>query len=208
MPKYILPFLLIVILSIGCSNINSVNSNYSQITQKDSLVLSQKLLNIYESDQKYRRLVASTIEKYGVNSLQIQDLSEKINSVDSINLLRVKSIIKRYGWIDAKTFGDKANAALFLVIQHAPLEERLHFLPIMKAAAEKGTILKKDLALLEDRNLLDQGKKQIYGTQLGFDNNTKRYYAFPIENEKKVDERRAEIGLSSMASYLSQWNIK
>lgn len=199
--------LLVVLLAVGCRNGSSSNSK-SQITPKEKLILTEKLAHVYDTDQKCRESVAETIDKYGDNSIQIRNLKVKMNEVDSLNLLTVKSIVKKYGWLDAKTVGDKANSALFLVVQHAPLKERLYFLSIMEEAAKRGGILKKDMALLADRNALDQGKKQIYGTQLWFDNNTKRYYAFPIENEEKVDERRAEVGLSSMASYLSQWNIK
>ncbi|MBU2266481.1 MAG: hypothetical protein KKB15_00015 [Bacteroidetes bacterium] len=46
------------------------------------------------------------------------------------------------------------------------------------------------MAKLEDRVAVDQGHK-TYGTQVGMDEKTEKYYVFPIENPKEVDKRRA-----------------
>lgn len=127
---------------------------------------------------------------------------------DSLNILVVKDIISKYGWISSKIVGEKANSALFLAIQHSSDADREYFLPLMRLAVKNNAASTKDLALLEDRVAINDGRKQIYGTQIGFDDKTNKYYVLPIDNPKKVDERRANVGLPSMASYLSQWNLK
>jgi hypothetical protein len=78
---------------------------------------------------------------------------------------------------------------------------------MMRAAVQDKKASSKDLALLEDRTALNQGKKQIYGSQLGRDDKTKKYYLLPLEDPGNVDKRRAKMGLIPIAEYLRQWGI-
>ena len=57
----------------------------------------------------------------------------------------------------------------------------------------------KNLALLTDRVLLAEGKKQLYGTQFTFVNGKLKPH--PIQDEANVDKRRAEAGLPPLAEY-------
>lgn len=208
MYKLLLCFLLFACLQFGCKPNSSVRTDLSELKRADSLKVAKQLMGVYEDDQKYRRLSMEAIEKYGVSSPQIQALSKKIHVADSANLAIVKSVIDKYGWLSASEIGDQPSATLFLVAQHAPLKERLHFLRYIQLAAKNGAIKKEYMAFFEDRVALDQGKKQIYGTQMGYDTVLKKYYLFPLENPKQVDERRAEFGLSPIAVQMAQWNIK
>ena len=47
-----------------------------------------------------------------------------------------------------------------------------------------------------------EGKKQIYGTQLTWNEKTRRYELYPIEDEEQVDLLRASVGLQPIAEYL------
>jgi hypothetical protein len=85
-----------------------------------------------------------------------------IKEKDSINLVEVKTILKTYGWLGRDIVGLFANAALFLVIQHAdPLTQKT-YLPMMRKAVTKGNARGADPALLEDRVALNEGRKQRY----------------------------------------------
>jgi len=46
----------------------------------------------------------------------------------------------------------------------------------MREAKKNGKAEGRDLALLEDRIAIGQGRRQIYGSQIGNDNDTKLYY--------------------------------
>ncbi|RAJ19756.1 DUF6624 domain-containing protein [Pedobacter cryoconitis] len=177
------------------------------ITNEKKQMLTKELNKVYEEDQKCRLLVSSTISKYGLKSVQILKIAKNMNRVDSLNIIIVKSIIKKYGWLGSETVGTKGNSAIFLVIQHSEKSDRAYFLPIMRDAVRKNRANKQDLALLEDRVATDQGKKQLYGTQIGLDTKTNNYYLMPLENPGKVDERRSKMGLIPIADYLSQWQI-
>lgn len=64
-----------------------------------------------------------------------------------------------------------------------------------------------DVALLEDRLALRQGKKQIYGSQVSLDNQSGKYYVENLQDPENVDKRRAAVGLPPLAEYLKQWGI-
>ena len=60
----------------------------------------------------------------------------------------------------------------------------------------------ENIAYLQDRVLVGEGKKQKYGTQT-----TEVDGAFrpsPIEDEEHVDERRKTLGMLPLAEYLKQ----
>ena len=131
-----------------------------------------------------------------------------IQEKDSINLIKVKNILDEVGWLGFDVLGDQGNSALFLVIQHSDIVTQEKYLPMMRDAVKKGNAHGSQLALLEDRVALRQGKKQIYGSQIGKDNETNKYYVSPLEDPDNVDKRRAEVGLGPLATYVSQWQIK
>lgn len=51
-----------------------------------------------------------------------------------------------------------------------------------------------------------QGKKQIYGSQVVFDAQGKPVF-YPIEDEKRGNERRASVGLPPIETYAKHFGI-
>ena len=78
----------------------------------------------------------------------------------------------------------------------------------MKEAVKQDKAKAADLALLEDRIAIKEGKKQIYGSQLKADSLTGEIYVLPLIDPENVDKRRAEIGLETMNDYLKLWGVK
>ena len=103
--------------------------------------------------------------------------------------------------------GEKGNSALFLVVQHAPLSTQEKYLPMMREAVKKGKARGTSLALLEDRVLMRNGKRQLYGSQVVTDPETSEKRFFPIEDVDNVDRRRAEVGLQPLAEYAQHFGI-
>jgi hypothetical protein len=93
------------------------------------------------------------------------------------------------------------------VIQHADLRTQEIYLPVLKEAVKRNAAKPGHLALLEDRVAMRKGLKQIYGSQIGTDEKTGKYYVYPIENPHQVDERRATVGLGPLSEYLKNWKI-
>ena len=164
--------------------------------------LTKLLEKVCADDQKYRLDEwNSTIQKYGTNSKQFIDLIKKMNLQDSINMSIVGNIIDKYGWLSKEQTSKEANEALFLVIQHAPLQSQLKYLPIMKRAADEKKARAADYALLVDRTNMYQGKFQIYGSQFNYDNKS-HIHIYPIYKEPYVNKRRKSVGLPPMEEYV------
>lgn len=170
--------------------------------------LVAKLDSIYTDDQKYRIQIGSVEKVFGNNSKEMRALWDTINYKDSLNLIQIKAILDTYGWLGSDVVGTQGSTTLFLVIQHSELATQEKYLPMMREAVKKGKASGGNLALLEDRVALRQGKRQTYGSQIGQDNETNLYYVLPLEDPDNVDKRRAEVGLPQLAVYVSRWNIK
>ncbi|MGE5437951.1 MAG: DUF6624 domain-containing protein [Syntrophothermus sp.] len=163
--------------------------------------------SVYSKDQKYRAHIHEIINTYGPNSNEVKVQNQVILKTDSANLIIVKEILDKRGWVGRDIVGRNGSNALFLVMQHSDLKTQERYLPMMQEAVKKGNLDRTNLALLEDRILIGQGKKQIYGSQIGINQETKKYYILPLEDPDNVDKRREEIGLGKLQNYVSQWGI-
>lgn len=169
--------------------------------------LANRLDSIYTEDQKYRRMIGDIEKKYGYESKEMKALWNTIRQKDSINLIKVTAILDQFGWLGADVIGGQGNTTLFLVIQHADQKTQEKYLPMMREAVKNGKASGSNLALLEDRVALGQGKKQIYGSQIYRDQKTSKYFVAPIEDEVNVNKRRASVGLGPLEDYVKHWNI-
>jgi hypothetical protein len=166
-----------------------------------------ELKQVLQDDQGLRGEIDSVSKKYGYNSPQMKQLWAEMSVKDSLNLIKVTAILDKYGWLGPDAVGNSGAITLFLVIQHADQGVQEKYLPMMREAVKNGKALGGNLALLEDRVALEEGKKQIYGSQVGRDEKTGKFYIRPIEDEINVDKRRASVGLPPLRNYVKQWNI-
>ena len=113
-------------------------------------------------------------------------------TLDGENIKRVEEIIAKYGYPGKALVGIPENRAAWIVIQHSSPQVIQKYLPMLREAVKNGDLDRQSLALTEDRNLMYQGKKQIYGSQF-FEVNGKPAF-WPIENSEKVNELRKEAG--------------
>lgn len=182
-------FLLLIFSSLSwcCSLAQAPKPQYNE--------LAARLTQILELDQKYRN---------GTDW-------EMMHKQDSLNLIEVEKVLNTYGWLGSEEVGKDGSSAIFLVIQHAELPTQEKYFPMMKDAVKNKKARPQDLALLEDRILMRQGKKQIYGSQINSTNGGKMI-VYPIEDPANVDKRRAEVGLPPMSKYLEHfdmvWNLE
>ena len=187
--------------------IEIVKSNKEKAEANLDKPLVAILDTIYQEDQKYRQQVEEIEEKYGWESDEMKAHWEIINEKDAINLIKIKKILDERGWLGTDVIGDQGNSTLFLVIQHSDLETQEKYLPMMREAVKKENAQASSLALLEDRVALRKGEKQIYGSQVGRDQETDEYYVLPLIDPDNVDKRRAEVGLGTIQDYISNWGM-
>lgn len=169
--------------------------------------LAALLDSIHEEDQGLRQQIEEVEAKYGRDSEEMQAHWRRMREKDSLNLIVVSRILDERGWLGQDVVGRTGNSTLFLVIQHADLPVQEKYLPIMRDAVKKGDARGSDLALLEDRVLMRNGKRQIYGSQIGRFPDTGEYYLSPLEDADNVDKRRAAMGLQPLATYLLNWDM-
>ena len=168
--------------------------------------LAAVLDTIYHEDQSSRHKIDSLQKKFGWKSEQVQSLLKPMMIQDSINLIKVKNIIDTYGWLGPDEVGKQGAQTIFLVIQHADSLTQVTYFPIMQEAVKKGKAKAQSLALLEDRILTNQGKEQIYGSQVRT-NEEGKFEFFPIKDEPNVNKRRASVGLDPLEEYAKYFGI-
>lgn len=163
--------------------------------------------SIYEEDQELRRQISKVEAEHGADSPRMQAHWEQIHQKDSMNLIVVERILNERGWLGPDVIGAKGNSTLFLVIQHADLVMQEKYLPMLRDAVSKRNARGADLALLEDRVLMRQGKRQIYGSQIAIDQASGEKYLSPVEDPDHLDERRSAVGLEPIADYLDRFGL-
>jgi hypothetical protein len=168
--------------------------------------LEDTLNKVYTDDQGSRLKIDSIEKRFGFQSPQMDSLWKVISDKDSVNLEIVTGILSRKGWLGPYEVGERASMAIFLVIQHSDSLTQVTWLPAMRTAVQQGKARAEDLALLEDRVLTEQGKGQLYGSQVKQGPDGKAAF-FPIQDEPNVNKRRAAVGLGPLEEYARYFGI-
>jgi hypothetical protein len=145
----------------------------------------------YDISLTLRQSVFRTIKKFGPKSKQVDSLNSLILRFDRTALERALYVIDTYGWLGKSQIGSVANQTLFLMVQHAENPQvRKKYFPMLEKSAKAGQSSMSDLASMQDRMLVDAGKKQLYGTQ-----RTLKGKVYPVEDLEHLNQRRREVGL-------------
>lgn len=149
-----------------------------------------------------RALDVSTREKL-VSAGELSDIEyhPEMKEVHIKNNARIKDIIQGNGWPLINQVGEEGSDAIWLLVQHAILDQEFqeNCIPLLEQAVAAGEAKGWHLAYLQDRVLCQQGKPQIYGTQ-----------HFLIEGKmtpketqepEKVNEKRARLDIWSQEEH-------
>lgn len=169
--------------------------------------LKLELEAMLEADQSLRILMDDAAKNHGVQSPEMAALWKRQAPIDAANLARIVGIIDSNGWPNRSSVGDKASDAVFFIIQHASESYQKKYFPMLRAAAAAGEALPKHVALLQDRILMTEGERQLYGSQLQ-QNAAGGWEYYPIEDEENVDRRRAEVGLPPLAENAKRFGFE
>ncbi|MFD8998685.1 DUF6624 domain-containing protein [Streptomyces abikoensis] len=118
---------------------------------------------------------------------------------------RLAEIMDELGWPTAGLVGADAARAAWLIAQHADrqLGVQRRALRLLEEAVAAGAAGPRELAFLRDRVLVNDGRKQIYGTQIaGVENGSP--VPWPCEEPERVDELRAAVGIEPFAAYVAR----
>ncbi len=182
-----------------------IEVNYDKPVQKE-------LLAIYEDDQEIRKDFMKIYTEKGSGHKLVDSIGKIMIYKDSLNLIKISKILDEKGWVGKDVVGAQANETLYLVIQHSPLQYQQKYLPMMREAVKKGNANSRNLAYLEDRIALREGKRQIYGSQIAINSITGKSHISPLQDPDNVDKRRAEVGLGPIANYAKKnglvWDVE
>ncbi|MFH8656966.1 DUF6624 domain-containing protein [Streptomyces afghaniensis] len=120
---------------------------------------------------------------------------------------RLSEIMDEYGWPTADLVGEEAARAAWLIAQHADrqLDVQRRALHLMQQAVSAGSAGPRELAFLRDRTLVNEGRKQIYGTQIaGVKDGSP--IPWPCEEPERMNELRAEVGIEPFDEYVAKFS--
>jgi hypothetical protein len=176
-------------------------------------ILKKQLDSILTSDQGIREYLYSRATESRKDSLSLLlGYSRKVldenagimKLIDSVNLVKVEAIIKKYGYPGKSLVGEPSNEAVFYVIQHTP-KKIPEYYKLIEKAGKNGELPYRYVAMMLDRKLTGQGKRQVYGTQ-GYSvmltdpqtgENKMFSYIIPIKNPGRVNQRRRKAGFDT-----------
>ncbi len=166
--------------------LTNYNKNVKPIKNYD---YCKALVNIRIKDASFYNLVYYSERvngKFSPITIAIWELKKKISRD---NIVKLDSLIEKYGWPPFSEYGYFAPIAVSIV-QHADLESQKRYLPIITDAYNQGEAYFNWVAMLTDRILLRENKPQIYGSQSIWHPHLGRYVLYAVEDPKKMNELR------------------
>jgi hypothetical protein len=176
--------------------------------------LKQELDSIYAVDQKWRSMLFDPRQRFRPDSLARAlgvtkeslptYIPRQMMRTDSLNIIRMRVILKQYGYPGKTLVGEPTNEAAWYVIQHSENIDK--YLPLIKKAANNGELPFYLYAQMLDRQLMREGKEQLYGTQaMGYNvtnpatgrREGQRPFVWPIKDAAGVNARRQKAGFKN-----------
>jgi hypothetical protein len=164
-------------------------------------------------DQIAAELVAMAAEDQRVRAELAADGSlfdgyhPRMEAVHVRNAARLVEIVDRIGWPTRPLVGEEASRAAWLILHHAIGNPDLQRqgLVWLTAAAVNGGVPPIEVAMLDDRIRVYEGRPQRYGTQFDWDED-RRLSPYPVEDPDRVDRWRAAVGLEPLAEAIRRCN--
>lgn len=179
-----------------------VHENWLRLYPQGGINYALGLVQIEFADQSSRSLLYDAIVNHGKESDEVKEQQNALRKSDSVNIAHFNDLVQVNGWPEISKVGESQMTSVFLVVVHADLDTKRKYLPYLKQSVDRGELPKRDWALFIDKMKKNEGEKQIYGTQLTYNESTGYYELYPVENEERLNERRIEMGLDSIETYL------
>lgn len=154
-----------------------------------------------DNPQGAYKAIAYEILKMSEVDQQMRKSGQWDSSIDVTHTQRMREIVELMGWPTRSKVGGHASEMAWLLVQHADHDRAFQraCLDLMKAQAADEVSL-ANMAYLEDRVRVGEGRSQLYGTQFYVDEAGK-FGPRPIEDLDHVDERRQAVGLQPLSDY-------
>lgn len=193
----------IILVLLFCATSMKIRSQSIEMTKK------KQLDSILAEDQKYRPIFRMLLDPAKTDSLshyhhlpaeKVEALYDSLQeSLDSMNLAFIENFIAHYGYPGKSMVGEPTNEVAWYVIQHS--EKIGKYFKIIKEAGKNKEIPFRLVAMMQDRLLVEQNKKQLYGTQIARrrikDAKEESLFVWPVKNPCFVNRRRRKAGFDT-----------
>lgn len=179
--------------------LDSLSVRQERVERHYDKPLRKRLQEIGKADQDIRQEYIKARSAFN-NQTKADSLLREMQRIDSLTQAEICDILDKRGFVGREKVGD-ACAVFWLVIQHAPMELERKYLPEFQKAAARGDVAPSQVAMMEDRINMFEGKPQKYGSQIEEGAYGARV-VYTLLNSEKVDVWRKEVGLEPLADYL------
>jgi hypothetical protein len=199
MKMFALGFLLLA-AALPAASQSALNTKLKR--ELDSIAAADQRWRVLLFDRRVARNPDSVAQALGVPRNNLSGfITRRMQQTDSANLVRVRAILQQVGYPGKTLVGAPTNEAAWYVIQHSDAIKE--YLPVIKKATQRGELPFYLYAQMLDRQLMREGKEQLYGTQaLGY---SPRHpatgqrvpqppFIWPIKDPARVNERRRKAG--------------
>ncbi len=183
---------------------DTVTARQARIEKDYDHALISRLNAIQQRDQQPRHAYLFALQTTPENRPLLDSLIREMQAADSVNILEIKDILTTYGFPKKSKVGT-ANTTIWMIIQHSdniPAFQR-ECLPMLTQAALQGEIDKWQVAMLEDRIALSEGRPQKYGSQI-VTNEAGKQVIYTLLDPEQVDRWRAEAGMEPLQTYATR----
>jgi hypothetical protein len=154
---------------------------------------------------------AEVIEEYKRELIVLGELDQDVRTentnlddaerIDKENLLKLKRLIKEYGFPTLSKVGRDGHVAAFLIAQHAVHDKEFmtYFRNEIKKRLGTKEVIDKLYAYLLDRTNQISGFKQVYGTQGKCIDG--KWIVTPVDRPSELSALRTKIGLLSVEQF-------
>jgi len=159
--------------------------------------IARKINNMVKEDQGIRKKIL-------INKPFSKHVIKKLKEIDTRTTNFMKEVVSNIGLPTISKVGEKASNNAWLLVQHSPdMKFQKKYLSLLKKNISD--VKKANIAYLDDRLRVSDGKPQFYGTQLQRNKATGNWEFCEIKDRVNVNERRKEMELSTLEDYVKDF---
>lgn len=187
-------------------HIQEYQLDYLKVQERPYWHKVDSLINVTESGRCQPFIDSLTIMAKLDQSVREMEWSDEtarqMQYIDSINITKLMKLIEQYGFPTWKLVGQVGAINAWLIAQHSSYLP--WYLKHLRKAVKENNAGRQELAYMEDRFLIEEGRPQIYGTQFMYSVIDSMVYHYATIDMEHLDNRRIAMEMYTMEDYLKR----
>ncbi|UCA60132.1 hypothetical protein KB553_01055 [Chryseobacterium rhizoplanae] len=127
------------------------------------------------------------------------------DSVMADNTKKAELLYKKYGYLGFDKVGEKGETQFWAIVQHSDksVDFQNRVLKSLKKEVRKNNASSENYALLYDRIKINNGEKQLFGTQVEYKKNGQAIPKKGLVDTINIDKLRKKYNLDPLKKYLN-----